>query len=63
MIITALSIKEANMITDWLKSTGYEYKASYFWSQEWEKDGHVIYLHKGFRKNGDTECDWQKYTA
>ena len=63
MIITALSRKEALDAQDWLKASGYQYKGSYFWSEEWKKGDHVIYLHKGFNRNGGIESDWQKYVA
>lgn len=63
MIITALSKSEAITIQDWLEASGYTYRASYFWSEEWKKGDHTIYLHKGYDRNGRVESDWQKYVA
>ena len=63
MIITALSRAEAVSISEWLIASGYTYKASYYWSEEWKKGDHFIYLHKGYNRHGEVESDWQKYVA
>ena len=63
MIITATSHTEATETKTVLKALGYTYKMSVFWSEEWRKDDKVIFLHKGYDKNGKLNNEWRAYVA
>lgn len=61
MIITATSEREAYMAKEWLIDNGYTYKYSLYWSEEWDKDGIAVFLHKGYTKNR-MNYEWEGYT-
>ena len=63
MIITATSQKEALNVKEWLRAMGFKYKMSIYWSEEWRKDDKVIFLHKGYDKNGKLNPEWRGYVA
>lgn len=63
MIMVATNKNDVIRMTEMLKSMGYEH-TGYLWnSQEWRKDDEIIFLHKGYDKEGRTLHEWGQKTG
>ncbi len=61
MIITATSRNEAVKMEQWLADSGYTYKGSLWYSQEWVREDEHVFLHKGYNNNDRVYHEWEAY--